>query len=563
MPISPFSRDTLLEGAAKMSDKKSSGAADKQPAAKEKVAVYDTTLRDGTQGEHVSFSVEEKLEIAKRLDWLGVDYIEGGWPFSNPKDEAFFEAASKMKWGHAKIAAFGMTRRAKNKPEEDENLAALLASKAPVATIFGKTWDLHVTEALRTDLDTNLAMIRDSVAFLKKTGKVQEVIYDAEHFFDGLKGNHDYALRTLDAAVEGGAELLVLCDTNGGCLTDEVEQAVEEVKRRFGGVKLGIHTHNDSGLAVATTLAAVKAGCRHVQGTINGLGERTGNADLCAVIPNLELKMGFECIGAERLKRLTEISRFIYDTGNMMFRDNQPYVGKSAFAHKGGVHVAAMQRNTRTYEHIDPMLVGNDRRILVSELSGRSTLLEKAKSRRLDSLRLDLEKHPEKMEAVLSALQNMENEGYQFEAAEASFELLVRRVMGDFKPFFKLLGFRVVTLNREGAMETTEATVKIRVRHEEELTAAEGNGPVNALDKALRKALVRFYPVLEEMSLTNFKVRIVNAQAATEAKVRVMIDSRDASDHWTTVGVSANIIEASWLALVDSIEYKLLKGAAS
>ncbi|HHN46692.1 MAG TPA: citramalate synthase, partial [Planctomycetes bacterium] len=357
-------------------------------------------------------------------------------------------------------------------------------------------------------------------------------------------------------AVDGGAELLVLCDTNGGRLVDEIAEAVDAVGKRFAGVRLGIHTHNDSGLAVATMLAAVKAGCRHVQGTINGFGERTGNADLCVVIPNLEMKMGFETIGSEKLRRLTEVSRYVYDTANMMFRDNQPFVGRSAFAHKGGVHVSAVQRNPRTYEHVEPALVGNERRALVSELSGRSNVMEKARH-------LDLDKHPEKMGEILNAVQRLENEGYQFEAAEASFELLVRRILGEFRPFFKLLGFHITIDHRNGVLDASQATVKIQVRNEEELSAAEGNGPVNALDRALRKALVRFYPVLEEMSLVNYKVRIVNAQAATGAKVRVMIESRDAQSHWSTVGVSANIIEASWIALVDSVEYKLLKGAAA
>ena len=539
-----------------MTPRKSSTDVKKQSESnREKVAVYDTTLRDGAQGEHISFSLEEKLDIAKHLDWLGMDYIEGGWPYSNTKDISFFEEAAKMKWENAKIAAFGSTHRAKNKAEEDENLVALVTCKAPVVTIFGKTWDLHVTDALRVDLETNLTMIRDSVKFLCSGKDVEEVIYDAEHFFDGFFANRDYALKTIEAAVEGGTKLVVLCETNGGRMMDEIEEAVIEVQKRFAGIALGIHTHNDTGVAVANTLAAVKAGCRHVQGTINGLGERCGNADLCVVIPNLEIKMGFETVGSERMKRLTEISRYVYDTANLMLRDNQPYVGKSAFAHKGGVHVSAIQRNPKTYEHVEPATVGNERRILVSELSGRSNVVEKAKH-------LDLEKHPEKMGEILAEVQKLENEGYQFEAAEASFELLARRMLGNFKPFFKLLGFRVTAIHRNGALDATEATVKIQVRNEVELSAAEGNGPVNALDKALRKALVRFYPVLEEMSLTNFKVRIVNAQAATEAKVRVIIESRDPSDHWSTVGVSENIIEASWLALVDSIEYKLLKGAA-
>ncbi|MBN1807680.1 MAG: citramalate synthase [Planctomycetes bacterium] len=536
---------------AKKSDRKGK---DDSPAGA-RIAVYDTTLRDGAQGEHVSFSLEDKLDMAQHLDWLGVDYIEGGWPFSNQKDISFYEEAARLKLENARLAAFGSTRRAKNKASEDDNLIALVNSRAPVVTIFGKTWDLHVTDALRVDLPVNLEMITDSVAFVKAHDHVQEVVYDAEHFFDGFFANRDYAMKTVAAAVDGGADVIVLCDTNGGRLPHEIEEATREVIRRFGSMVCGIHTHNDSGLAVANSVVAVQAGCRHVQGTVNGLGERSGNADLCSVLPNLELKLGLETVGRERLRRLTELSRYVYDTANLMLKDNQPFVGRSAFAHKGGVHVSAVQRNTRTYEHIDPETVGNERRVLVSELSGRSNVVEKTRH-------LELEKHPEKMKDILNEVQRLENEGYQFEAAEASFELLVRRIVGEFRPFFKLLGFRVTAINRDGSLDATEATVKVQVRNEVELSAAEGNGPVSALDKALRKALVKFYPVLEEMTLANFKVRIVDAQKATDAKVRVIIESRDPETHWTTVGVSANIIEASWIALVDSIEYKLLKGAA-
>ena len=513
------------------------------------ITIYDTTLRDGTQGEGVSFSLQDKLDIARRLDDLGVHFIEAGYPVSNPKDEAVFAELARQPLKRAVLVAFGMTRRVGAKAEEDATLQALLASGAPAVAIVGKTWDFHVTKVLRTDLAENLAMIADSVRLMRQAGRT--VLFDAEHFFDGFKGNPEYALNVLRAARDAGAEWLVLCDTNGGCLSEEIAEVTGRVAREVGG-RLGIHCHNDAGLAVANSLAAVRAGCTQVQGTINGLGERCGNADLCAIIPNLELKMGLEGIGRENLARLTDTARFVYDIANMQITPGQPYVGSSAFAHKGGMHVAAITRDRRTYEHTDPALVGNTRRILVSELSGRGTILAKVVGTRFEA-DSNLQKK------VLKEVQRLENQGYHFENAEASFGLLVRQLAGLGREFFELDHYSVSIMKGHDEAPVTEATVKLQVNGQWQHTVAEGDGPVNALDDALRKALLAAYPNLAEMVLADYKVRVINSGAGTAARVRVAIESRDADEHWGTVGVSENIIDASWQALVDSIAYKLTK----
>ncbi|MBM4083676.1 MAG: citramalate synthase [Planctomycetes bacterium] len=514
-----------------------------------KIFLYDTTLRDGCQAEGISFSLEDKLAIALKLDDLGIHYVEGGYPHSNPKDQAFFREIRKQPLRHAKIAAFGSTRKAGSSADADPGLRSLLTAETAVVTIVGKTWDLHVKDVLRTTLDENLKMISGTVSFLKKKGR--EVVYDAEHFFDSFRSNPDYALKALLAAQDAGADTIVLCDTNGGSLPNQVAEAVQAVKGKIKTV-LGIHTHNDSDLATANSVIAVLHGARHVQGTINGFGERCGNADLCAVIPNLALKAGFPCLDKDSLKKLTEVSRYVYEVANVLPRDNHPFVGLSAFAHKGGLHVDAMQKNPLSYEHITPETVGNERRILVSELSGRSTILAKIEQ-------YDLTHDRETMRKIINRVQELENQGYHFEAAEGSFQLVVKKILGHHRTFFDLEGFRVIVEKREDGSPITEATLKIKVEGEEELTASEGDGPVHALDGALRKALERFYPSLRDMRLVDYKVRVINPKASTAAKVRVIIESRDRTDIWGTVGVSENLIEASWQALVDSIEYKLLK----
>ncbi len=514
------------------------------------VEVYDTTLRDGTQGEGVSISIVGKLDIARRLDEFGVHYIEGGWPGSNPKDMEFFEKAKDLKLKTARIAAFGSTRHARNTPAKDPNLRKLVASGAPVVTIFGKSWDLHVTDALRVPLETNLEMIESSVAYLRK--HCETVFYDAEHFYDGYRTNPEYAMETLRAAVNGGAECLILCDTNGGRLPSEVAADTATVAAAFPGVRVGVHPHNDGGMGVANAIAAVEAGATHVQGTINGIGERCGNCDLTSVLPTLELKLGRHAVGKAALQRLTELSRYVYEVANVPILDRQPFVGKSAFAHKGGIHVSAVARNQRTYEHITPEAVGNERRILVSELSGKSNILARSA--------IDLSENPEAMRKVLDEIMQKELEGYAFESADASFDLLVRRTLGLYEPFFDLQGFRVISEAQHDDTRVSEATVKVDVHGERMHTAAEsGEGPVSALDGALRKALAPHYPALEELRLVDYKVVIVDASRAASARVRVTIESADHDDVWTTVGASANIIEASYQALVDSIEFKLLK----
>ncbi|MFH1783806.1 MAG: citramalate synthase [bacterium] len=517
------------------------------------MTIYDTTLRDGSQGEGISFSVGDKLKIVRKLDESGIHYIEGGYPGSNPKDIEFFKKVNKLKLKHAKITAFGSTRRARVKAKDDANIKALLDAQTEVVTIFGKTWDLHVKDVLRTTLEENLNMIEDSVKVLKSKGRT--VIYDAEHFFDGIKANHDYALATIDRASSAGADIIVLCDTNGGTMPYEVEDIVKEVKKHTQ-TPLGIHTHNDAGVAVANSVVAAKFGCVQVQGTINGYGERCGNADLCEIIPNLKLKVGLNCISDKNLAQLTKLSHYVSELANLIPRNSQPYVGRSAFAHKGGAHVDAVKKNTASFEHIKPELVGNSRRILVSELSGKTNILSKAQE-----MGINLSKDNPETQHILKTIKDLEYEGYQFEGAEASFELLMKKAVGKHKSFFKLIDFRVSVEKLENGM-FSEATVKLEVNGVEKHTAAEGDGPVNALDNALRKALKAFYPTLREVHLVDYKVRVIGGEEGTAAKVRVLVESSDAQDTWETVGVSENIIEASWNALVDSIEYKLLKDEA-
>ncbi|MEE8401136.1 MAG: citramalate synthase [Candidatus Hydrothermarchaeaceae archaeon] len=514
-----------------------------------RVEIYDTTLRDGAQMEHISFSVKDKLSITERLDEL-VHYIEGGWPGSNPRDVEFFKKAKKLKLKNAKLVPFGSTRRAKKRPEDDNNLKAVLDVGTETVCIFGKTWDLHVKDALKVSSEENLSMIKDSVEHLKS--KDRKVIYDAEHFFDAYKSNQDYAMETLELAQEAGADCIVLCDTNGGTLPSEIHMTVESVNRKMN-VPLGIHAHNDAGVAVANSIIALKRGAVQVHGTINGFGERCGNANLCSLIPNIKLKLGLDCVTSEQLKKLTEISRFVSEIANISPLHNMPYVGRSAFAHKGGIHVDAVIKKPETYEHTNPELVGNVRRILVSELAGKSTILLKA-----EEYGIELKKDTPQTKKILEKLKQMESEGYQFEAAGASFELLVKKTMGIYKSFFTLEGFRVTVDARDDEL-IAEATVKVKVGRKYEHTAAEGDGPVNALDNALRKALEKFYPVLCEVHLTDYKVRVLDEKSGTGAKVRVLIQSSDNRASWETVGVSENIIEASLIALADSIDYKLLK----
>ncbi len=519
----------------------------------EKIYTYDTTLRDGSQAEGVNFSLEDKLRIAQKLDEFGIDYIEGGWPYANPKDNLFFQKIKEVKINHSKIVAFGATRKPGKKVEEDRQIEALIRAEVPVITLFGKSWDLHVTEALKTTLEENLSMVYESVEFLKK--HVDEVIFDAEHFFDGYRSNPEYALEVVRAAYEGGADWVVLCDTNGGKLPHEVYEITTEVRKKFPNLKLGIHAHNDSETAVANSLMAVLAGARQVHGTINGIGERTGNANLCSIIPNLQLKMGYEVIPPENMSKLTELARFVAELSNMPLPRNMPYVGESAFAHKGGVHASAVMKKTMTYEHIDPRLVGNRRKITVSDLAGKSNLLYMLREFGIEVS----EKSPELLKLV-EKIKHLESEGYHFEAAEASLELLCKRHFGLVKDYFELEAYRVLIAKRgTDNLPISEATVRLSVGGVQEHTAALGNGPVSALDRALRKALEEFYPNLKEMQLVDYKVRIINESAGTSARVRVLIESSDHKRKWGTVGVSENVIEASWIALTDAIVYKLMK----
>jgi 2-isopropylmalate synthase len=519
------------------------------------ISLYDTTLRDGAQREGISFSLEDKLKIARRLEQQGVAYVEGGWPGSNPKDMTFFEQVSQLGLERAIVTAFGSTRRADATVDRDANIDALVAAGTRAVAVFGKSWDLHVHSVLNTTLEENLRMIADSVRYLKTKGL--EVIYDAEHFFDGCRADPDYALLTLEAAADAGADTLVLCDTNGGALPWTVTDVVGEVKNATT-TPLGIHAHDDGGMAVANTLVAVAAGATHVQGTINGYGERCGNANLCSVIPSLKLKMGYDCVTDEQLQLLSETARYVSELANLSLDANQPYVGYSAFAHKGGMHVNALVKCEESYQHVDPELVGNRTRVVVSELSGKSNITYKVRE-----FGLDVVLAPEQASPILGRIKELENQGFQYEGAEGSVELLMRRSQPDYEPPFKLLDFHVLVRESHKGNMAAEATVKVRVGDQVIHTAADGNGPVNALDAAVRKALLPSYPRLADVQLTDYKVRILDGEAGTAAQTRVLIDSANGRHSWSTVGSSTNIIEASWQALADSLEYALLPGTLS
>ncbi|MBV8846971.1 MAG: citramalate synthase [Bryobacterales bacterium] len=516
-----------------------------------RIFTFDTTLRDGTQGEAVSFSADDKILVLRKLDELGIDYVEGGWPGSNPKDKEFFARAAQLNQDeplkHTRLAAFGATRLARNKVEDDSSVNALVHAGTPVVTIFGKSWDLHVHRALNISENENLQLIGDTVKYLKAHGK--EVVYDAEHFFDGYKNNRDFALRTIEAAKNGGADVLVLCDTNGGMLTSQLAQICADVRKRFDGV-LGIHTHNDSELGVANALAAIEQGFAHVQGCINGYGERCGNANLTSIIANLELKMGHTTIGKERLANLTAASRFIAELANLPMRGDQPYTGHSAFAHKGGVHVNAVLKDSATYEHINPKLVGNRQRVLLSDLSGRGSVLYKLKQHGLED-RLDDAARRE----LLDRMKQMEFQGYELEAAEGTFELLVREALRPGLQLFEVVSYEVTTKSNG----SSAATVTLKAQDGVHSATATGNGPVNALDVALRQALSALYPAIREVRLTDYKVRVLDFRKGTAARVRVLIEWSDHRRSWSTVGVSENVIEASWLALVDALRLELMR----
>ncbi|MDI6814976.1 MAG: citramalate synthase [Dehalococcoidales bacterium] len=525
------------------------------------IELYDTTLRDGAQREGISFSVVDKLHIAQKLDELGVHFIEGGWPGSNPKDVEFFSKAQSLALSHSKLVAFGSTRRPKTKAEADANLLALANAGVRVVTIVGKSSELQVTQVLETTLEENLSMIADSIGYLRTKGLT--VFFDAEHFFDGFKANPSYALRVLEVAAEAGASCLVLCDTNGGTLPNEITTAVKAA-RKLTTVPLGIHAHNDGELAIANTLAAIDAGASQVQGTINGYGERCGNANLCSIIPALKLKMGIDCVTDEQLARLTEVSRYVSEVANLIPDAFLPYVGSSAFSHKAGLHVSGLTKWAESYQHIDPTKVGNLPKVLVSELSGKRNIIYKAKE-----LGLDLPQQGKEAQKLLDQVKLLESRGFQYENAEASFALLVHRAQPDYEPPFELIDFMVIVEKRrrpptrKSEEALSEAVVKVRVGTEIMHTAAEGNGPVNALDEALRKALLQFYPSLAQVRLVDYKVRILEESVGTASQVRVLIESSDGVEEWRTVGSSTNIIEASWLALADSLEYWLLKQGAS
>jgi len=519
----------------------------------EKALIYDTTLRDGMQGENIFFSPEDKVKIAKRIDDAGIHYIEGGWPGSNPGARHFFEMAKDIKFKNAKVAAFGSTRRQGKTCDQDVNIQALINSQAPVITIFGKSWDLHVESIMENTKTENLAMIKESVAYLITHNR--EVFYDAEHFFDGYKAKPDYALKTLEAAVEGGTKCLVLCDTNGGSLPCEIESITKTAIEHFKGKSnliFGIHTHNDCAMAVANSITAVHAGATMVQGTINGYGERCGNADLTAIIPILALKMNRDCMSLENLEKLLNLSRFISETANVPPVNSRPFVGKSAFAHKGGVHVSAIMKNPRAYEHISPELVGNKRRVIVSEQSGKSNIEYKAKE-----LGVDIGKNGVTGHQIVSSIKELEDYGFEFDAAEGSLKLIMEKLTDQFVPYFELESFRVVVEKDKERPCYSHAMIKIRVGNTTEITSAEGEGPVSALDNALRKALTTIYPQIDDMHLVDFKVRVIDGMDGTDAKVRVLIESRDENNIFSTIGVSEDIIEASWQALADSFQYKL------
>ncbi len=518
-----------------------------------KVFIYDTTLRDGTQAEGVSVSVEDKLRITEKLDDFGIHYIEGGWPGSNPKDDEYFKKVKNLKLKNAKISAFGSTRRAYLRVEDDPLIQNLIKAETPVITIFGKAWDMHVTEALKTTLENNLEMIYDTVRYLKE--HTDEVVFIGEHFFDGYKSSSDYAYAVMKTAQEAGADFLVLADTNGGTLPIEIERIIKQVKEKGLDGKLGIHAHNDSDTAVWNSITAVLNGAVQVHGTINGFGERCGNANLCSIIPNLSIKLGYETIPEESIKRMKELSNFVADIVNLPVPKNMPFVGDSAFAHKGGVHASAVLKNPKLYEHINPELVGNRRKILVSDLAGKSNIIYKARE-----LGIEIDEKDPRITELVQEIKRLENYGYHYEAAEASLELLIRKHLGMLKKYFDLDAYRVLIARRYTDKEpVSEATVRIKIDNHYEHTASLGYGPVNALDRALKKALVGIYPSLSEVELIDYKVRIINESAGTAAKIRVLVESKDKEKKWGTVGVSDNVIEASWQAVVDSFIYKLVK----
>lgn len=537
------------------------------PDAPQKIWIYDTTLRDGAQREGISLSLEDKIRIARQLDALGIPFIEGGWPGANPKDVQFFWQIQEQPLKNSELVAFCSTRRPDRRPEDDELLTAILSAGTRWVTLFGKSWDLHVSAGLKTTLDENLAMIKDSIAYLRSQGR--RLIYDAEHWFDGYKHNPEYALKTLGAAIEAGAEWLTLCDTNGGCLSHEITAIVAEVCKAFdlqvqppdsldpssfdGRPRLGIHTHNDSETAVANAIAAVMGGATMVQGTINGYGERCGNANLCSLIPNLQLKLGYHCIAVPQLTQLTRSSRLISEIANLAPNDHAAFVGLSAFAHKGGIHVSAVERNPLTYEHIPPETIGNSRRIVVSDQSGLSNILAKART-----FGIELDKKDPVCRQILTQLKELENQGYQFEAAEASFDLLMREAMGNRPSFFGLKGFQVHCVTQDDGSILSLATIKVQIKGQNILEAGEGNGPVSALDVALRRAIVQFYPQVQSFHLTDYKVRVLGGADGPAARTRVLVESSDGTQHWSTVGVSYNIIEASYKAVVEGLEYGLL-----
>lgn len=519
-----------------------------------KIAIFDSTLRDGAQGEGISFTVTDKIKIVRILDNIGVSYIEAGNPGSNPKDLEFFTKMQDIELKNSKLVAFGSTRRRNTKVYDDSNVHSLHLAKTPVVTIFGKSWDFHVTDIINTSLKENLLMIKDTISFFKDNEK--EVIYDAEHFFDGYKANPDYAIKTLKAAFEGGADTIVLCDTNGGSFPNEVFEITSNVVKELPKAQIGIHTHNDGEMAVANTLMAVEAGVTHVQGTFIGFGERCGNANLSAIIANLQLKRNFECISPENIVKITSTARKIAEISNVIIRRNTPYIGSSAFSHKGGMHIDGVSKASRSFEHVNPEHVGNKRRFLMSEVSGKSTILSK-----IQEIDPKITKDSIETQQIIDKLKALEHKGYQFEAAESSFELIIRKHLGKYKPFFEVNHFNVLGDHSTSDKQTYKSTaiVKVKVFNQEVITAAEGDGPVNALDKALRKGLDNFYPELKNLHLTDYKVRVIDSKDATGAKVRVLIESTDGVESWTTIGVSKDIIEASWFALLDSIEYKLIK----
>lgn len=528
----------------------------KKERAMNKIAIFDSTLRDGAQAEGISFSVSDKVKIVAALDELGISFIEAGNPGSNPKDMVFFREVKKINLKHSKLVAFGSTRRPRIKPEEDANLVSLLEAQTPVVAIFGKTWDFHVTEIIKASLEENLQMIGETIAFLKQKGK--EVIFDAEHFFDGYKANKVYAMEAIKEAERAGADCICLCDTNGGTFPDEIHEIVSEVVKQVN-TQIGIHAHDDTGMGIANSIMAVKAGVTHVQGTMIGFGERCGNGNLAAIIPNLQLKRGYGCIPQEAMGKLTSIAIRVGEIANITLNEQMPYVGKSAFAHKAGMHIDGVTKAPHSFEHISPEQVGNQRRFLMSEVAGRSTIMEK-----ISAIAPAIHKDDPVTAKIIKSIKELEYEGYQFEGAEGSFELLVRKTLGKYKPFFILEDFKIIGVQPqesplEGEGVSSSAIIKVRVEDKVEMTAAEGKGPINALDKALRKALEVFYPQLKSVHLTDYKVRVLDTKLATASKVRVLIESTDGQCYWSTVGVSRDIIEASWIALVDSIEYKLIK----